>query len=284
LLNQHHRQEEPMDATWIITAFVVIDTLMERLGHRSDVRAKVPDSEILTIAVVAAKYVGSHHERAVQIMHGCGYLSGRISVSRFNRRLHQLADWMVWIPDVLGEMFTTGDVFIIDSLPAPVCRRARARRCRKVRGREFCGYCAAKREKFFGWRVHLVCRPDGVPVRVQMLPAGMHDLTPVHELAYGLPAGARLLGDKAYNSAADAASILAETGVRLVPVRRANMRPHAWFMDDIELRAHRRGIEMTNGQQSTGEDGRRTLDGRRQCRFELKVHATLIALICTNMN
>ena len=72
-----------MDATWIITAFVVIDTLMERLGHRSDVRAKVPDSEILTIAVVAAKYFGNHHERAVQIMHGCGYLSGRISVSRF---------------------------------------------------------------------------------------------------------------------------------------------------------------------------------------------------------
>jgi hypothetical protein len=237
-----------MDATWIITAFVVIDTLMERLGHRSDVRAQVPDSEILTIAVVAAKYVGNHHERAVQIMHGCGYLSGRISVSRFNRRLHQLADWMVWIPDVLGEVFTTGDVFIIDSLPLPVCRRVRARRCRKAPGREFCGYCAAKREKFFGWRLHLVCRPDGVPVRVQMLPAGVHDLTPVHELAYGLPAGARLLGDKADNSAADAASILAETGVRLVPVRRANMRPHAWFMDDIELRAYRHTIETVNSQ------------------------------------
>ncbi len=102
-------------------------------------RAQVPDSEILTIAVVAAKYVGSHHERAVQIMHGCGYLSGRISVSRFNRRLHQLADWMAWIPDVLGEVFTTGDVFIIDSLPLPVCRRVRARRCRKAPGREFCG-------------------------------------------------------------------------------------------------------------------------------------------------
>jgi histidyl-tRNA synthetase len=95
---------------------------------------------------------------------------------------------------------------------------------------------------------------------------GMHDLTPVHEPAYGLPAGARRLGDNADNSAADAASIPAETGVRLVPVRRATMRPHAWCMDAIEVRAHRRGIEMTNGQQSTGEDGRRTLDGRRQCR------------------
>jgi hypothetical protein len=173
---------------------------------------------------------------------------------------------MAWIPDVLGEVFTRGDGFIIDSLPLPVCRRVRARRCRKVRGREFCGYCATKREKFFGWRLHLVCRPDGVPVRVQILPAGVHDLTPVHELAYGLPAGARLLCDTASKSAADEASILAETGVRLVPVRRATMRPHAWCMDAIELRAHRRGIEMTNGQQSTGEDGRRTLDGRRQCR------------------
>jgi len=128
-----------MDAYWIITAFVVIDTLMEHLGHRSDVRAQVPDSEILTIAVVAAKYFGSHHERAAPMMRALGYLSGRISVSRFNRRLHQLADWMAWIPDVLGEVFTTGDVFIIDSLPLPVCRRVRARRCRKAAGANAAG-------------------------------------------------------------------------------------------------------------------------------------------------
>ncbi len=51
----------------------------------------------------------------------------------------------------------TGDGFIIDSLSLPTCRRARARRCRNVRGRAFCGECATKREQFFGWRVHLVC-------------------------------------------------------------------------------------------------------------------------------
>ncbi len=167
-----------MDADWMIPAFVVIDTLMEHLGHRSEVRAQVPDSEMLTIAVVAAKDCGNHHERAVPIMHGCGSRSGRISVSRFHRRLHQRADGMTWIPEVVGEVVTTGDVCMIDSLPLPVCRRVRARRCRKVRGRACCGTCAAKREQCFGWRVHHVCRPDGVPVRVQMRPAGMHDLTP----------------------------------------------------------------------------------------------------------
>jgi hypothetical protein len=95
LPNQHHRQEEPTVARPILAAFVVIDPLMERLGHRSDVRAQVPDSEILTIAVVAATYVGRHHERASPMMRAFDSLSGRIGVARFNRRLHQLADGMV---------------------------------------------------------------------------------------------------------------------------------------------------------------------------------------------
>jgi len=115
-----------MDATWIIPAVVVIDPLMERLGHRRDVRAQAPDSEILTIAVVAAGYVGRHHERAAPMMREFGYLAGRIGVSRFNRRLHPLADGMAWIPDMLGEVVTTGDGFIIDGLPLPVCRRVRS--------------------------------------------------------------------------------------------------------------------------------------------------------------
>ena len=131
---------------------------MEHLEHRSDVWAHVPDSEILTIAVVAAGYVVHHHERAAPMMREFGYLSGRIGVSRFHRRLHRLADRMAWIPDVLGEVFTTGDGFIIESLPLPVCRRVRARRCRKAPGRACCGEGAAKREKVFGWRVHLVRR------------------------------------------------------------------------------------------------------------------------------
>ena len=115
-----------------------------------------------------------------------------------------------------------------------------------------------------------------------MLPAGVHDLTPVHELASGLPAGARLLGDKAYNSAADEASILAETGVRLVPVRRVTMRPHAWFVDAIAWRAYRHTIETVNRQLE--KMGIERLSARTNAGFELKVYATLTALICTNMN
>ena len=38
-----------MDDDWIITAFVLIDPLMEHMGHQSDVRAQVPDSEVILI-------------------------------------------------------------------------------------------------------------------------------------------------------------------------------------------------------------------------------------------
>lgn len=271
-----------MDADWIIPTFVLIDTLMERLGHRSDVRAQVPDSEVILIAVVAAKYFQNHQERAVCILRETQYLSGRIDVTRFNRRLHKLADWLAFIATALGEILCTGDVFVIDSLPVPVCRRVRARRCRKVRGRAFCGYCAAKKEKFFGWRLHLICTPSGVPVSFEMLPGAFHDLTPVHELAVSLPAGARLFGDKAYNSAADEASILDDTQVRLIPVRRANMQPHAWFLDEIELREYRHTIETVNSQ--CEKMGLERLHARTNLGFELKVLASMIALACTNMN
>lgn len=273
--------EEHMNAEWIITNFVIIDDLMIALDHHSHPLAQVPDAEILTIAVVAAKYFQNHHERSVEMMQQLGYLSGRISVSRFNRRLHALADWLALVPQTLGELWTRGEVFVLDSMPVPVCRRIRARRCRKVRGRIYCGYCAAKNEKFFGWRLHLVSTPEGVPVSFVLLPGALHDLTPIHELLFSLPPDAKVLGDKAYNSAADEASILADTDVRLVPVRKKNMAPNHWI-DEIDLETHRKGIETINSQLESM--GLQRLKARTNQGFDMKVHASLVALMTTNVN
>lgn len=271
-----------MDATWIITVYVIIDDILHHAGHHSHVLASVSDAEVLTVAVVAAKYFHNHHERALCLMRQTGYLSRSLSTSRFNRRIHALAEWLACIVEILGEVLTHGDVFVIDSLPVPVCRRARARRCRKVRGRLFCGYCAAKRAKFFGWRLHLVCTPSGVPVRFSILPAALHDLTPIHELTYALPKHARVFGDKAFNSAADEATIVRDTGVRLVAKRKANMQPHAWFLDELDLHEYRHTIETVNSQLEAM--GVQRLRARTNVGFDLKVHASLIALSCTNLD
>ncbi len=159
-----------MDDSFIIAAYSIIADTLQSLGHESHPLATVSDPEVLTIAVVAAKYFQNHQERALSVMIGSGHVP-RLSVSRYNRRLHALAAWLEGLLGLLSKLFNRGEVFIIDSLPVPVCRRVRARRCKKVKGKAFCSYCAAKKEKFFGWRLHLVCTPAGVPVSFALLEA-----------------------------------------------------------------------------------------------------------------
>jgi hypothetical protein len=268
-----------MDDDFIVTAFVVIDKTMQVLGHRDDVRAGASDAEVLTVAVVAARYFQNHLARALQVMHLGRYLSGPLSESRFSRRLRRLRDWLLLLAEALGAAFAAGEAFLLDSMPVPACKRARARRCKKVRGRDFCGYCPAKKEAFFGWRLHLICTPAGVPVAFDLVPGGLHDLTPIHELPHGLPAGATVYGDKGYNAGADEATILADAGVRLIPIRKANMRPNLWA-DKLALRAYRKRIETLYSQLEAM--GLERLRARTNPGLELKVHASLLAVTIAN--
>jgi hypothetical protein len=167
---------------------VIIDDVLKAYGVKDDSRAIGTAAEILTVGVVAAKYFQNHHERSLCVLTRLGYVRG-LSASRFNRRLHNLRDWLYRILILVTELYAKEEVFIIDSMPLPVCKRTRASRCKKVRGKVFCGYCAAKREKFFGWRLHLICTATGIPVHFEVLPAEQ-DLTPIHELTYGLPVDA----------------------------------------------------------------------------------------------
>ncbi len=270
-----------MNALWIITVFVVVDDVMHELGHRSHKLAQASDAEVLLVAIVAAQFFQNHHERALSVLHEMHYLSGALSISRFNRRLHALADWLPWLAEILCELSTQGEVFVIDSMPMPVCKRMRAWRCRKVRGRIYCGYCAAKKEKFFGWRLHLVCTPSGAPVRFTLLPASLHDLTPIHELTYGLPEGASVFADKGYVSAPDAAFILNDSAVRVIAQPRENMEQLSWA-DEYDLRRYRHTIETLNSQ--CEKMGMERLYARTDPGFMIKVHASLIALACTNLD
>ncbi len=272
-----------MNDTYIVTSYVIIDDILKAYGYQDACRAQGSAAEILTVAVVAAKYLQNHHERTLYILKQLGYI-GQMSVSRFSRRLHALYDWLQNIVIWLGEIYAQGEVYIIDSMPLPVCKRVRARRCKKGPrghpGRAFCGYCAAKNEKFFGWRLHLICTAEGIPVSFDLLPASLHDLTPLHELAFCLPAGASIFGDKGFISADDANSLLDETAVRLVTPKRKNMAPNDWA-DDYDLALYRKRIESVYSQMESM--GLQRLHARTNLGFDLKAFASVLALAFTNL-
>jgi hypothetical protein len=268
-----------MNDSYIVPAYCVIADILKAYEYEDDSRASVSAAEILLVAVVAAKYFQNHHERALCILVRLGDIP-HLSVSRFNRRLHALSDWLYNIVTVLGEMFSAGEAFIIDSMPLPVCKRVRARRCQKVRGKDYCGYCAAKKEKFFGWRFHLICTAEGIPVAFDMLPAAQQDLTPIHELTANLPAGSAVFGDKGYISAEDACTILEAVGVRIVSIPRKNMPPNSWA-DEYDMRQYRKRIETVYSQME--KMGVQRLHARTNGGFDLKAWASLLALAFTNI-
>ena len=261
----------------MVTVYVVIDEMMRVLEHRDHPLAGVSDAAVLTVAVVAAKHFQHHHALALATLQRQGYLSGTLSASRLNRRLHALAGWFRLIQETLAALLATGDCFLIDSMPIPACQRARAGRCRTVRGRAYCGACPAKREKVYGWRLHLVCSLAGIPVAFDLLPAGLHDLTPIDELTAALPAGATVYGDKGYNSAPDERWLWEQEEVRLVPQRKRNMWPNEWE-DAVALSEERRRIETVFSQRDAM--GIERLHVRSVAGLELKVHASLLALTC----
>lgn len=268
-----------MNATYIVTSYVVIDDVLELIGHTDDTRTRVSSAEILTVAIVAARYFQNHHERALCLLQQTGYLP-KLSVSRFNRRLHALQDILLLIASLLGEMMATGNVFVIDTMPVPVCKRVRAARCRKVQGDDYLGYCASKRAYYCGWQLHLVCDATGVPVAFELLPARWDELTLVQDLLSLLPEGSVVVADKGYISDTDQQLSYINGRVRLVPKQRRNMRGNT--TQDAELiRTHRSRIETVNSQLE--KMGLQRLHARTNPGFALKVLASLLALTFTNI-
>lgn len=55
-------------------------------------------------------------------------------------------------------------LYLADTFPLPVCKRVCMKRCQKVKREAYLGYCEAKWEGFFGYKLYWWCNADGVPI------------------------------------------------------------------------------------------------------------------------
>ena len=75
----------------IIATFCLCDDLLKAIKHQESAFAQqLNDAEVMTIALVAASYFQGRHDPARFMLAQHGYIPGRLSKSRFNRRLHRL--------------------------------------------------------------------------------------------------------------------------------------------------------------------------------------------------
>jgi hypothetical protein len=189
---------------FIISVFCLIDDWLEgepKLRQRGP-RPELADSEVLTIEIVG-EFLGIDSEKDLfaYFRHHYGeYFPALREVHRttFTRQAANLwvAKERLWRHLLKKHVRFDPLVSLVDSFPVPVCRFARAYRCRILAEESAFGYDEMNKQTFYGFRAHLrVCWP-GVVVGFSLAPANAHELS----VAEGLLEGAKgwVLGDRNY--------------------------------------------------------------------------------------
>lgn len=96
------------------------------------------------------------------------YISNMLSESRLNRRMHEI-DISVWqkIFQVIVKTFEEQDQnfeYLVDSMPVEVWLNIRSYRCKLVSGKEFIGFCKAKKKFYYGFKLHMITTSKGLPI------------------------------------------------------------------------------------------------------------------------
>ena len=189
------------------------------------------DSEVLTMEVVG-EFLGMDEDKAIYTYfqrYWSGWFPGIAQVHRttFVRQAANL--WAVkqalW-EHVLTRIEMDEELSIIDSFPVPLCRFARANRCKLMREKAAYGYDELARQKFYGFRAHVrICWP-GVIVAVDLTPANIHDLTAAEYLTTG--SRGYLLGDRNYWSPRLMSEFAAQGLHLLAPYKSAKREKQPW--------------------------------------------------------
>ena len=239
--------------TLIVAVFCLVDDLVRDLCRGRKLRQRGPapilaDSEVLTVEI-AGEFLGLDTDQGLHayFRRHFGHLFPRLREVHRTTFARQAANlWVVKLAlwQRLAAM-TRHDpaVTLIDSLPVPVCRFARAHRCRSFRGLAAFGYDPVARQTYYGLRLHLRVAWPGVITAAALAPANEADRAVAPQLLAGLTGWA--LGDKGYWSPSLRAEI-APGGLDLIAPPRGKgagaKRWPAWLVQA------RRRIETVLGQ------------------------------------
>src|SRR3954465_7613391 len=192
--------------TFIVAVFCLADDFVREFTQAGRLRQRGPapvlaDSEVLTVEIVG-EFLGLDTDQALHAYfrrHFAPLFPGLRQVHRptFLRQAANLwvAKHALW-RRLLAMAGHDPAVALVDSMPVPVCRFARAHRCRGFRGLAAFGYNALAHQTYYGLRLHLRVAWPGVITAATLAPANEADLAVAPQLLAGLVGWA--LGDKGY--------------------------------------------------------------------------------------
>ena len=185
----------------------------------------------MTTALCAGMYFGGNQERARMFLEESGSIPTMLSKSQFNRRLHQIDEclWQILF-STLAHIFKKRNAtqeYVVDSFPVSACKNIRIKRCRLYRNKKHLGWCASKKEYFYGLRVAVIATTRYEPVEIIFAPGADHDSKIFKAFNLELPESSTLYADSAFTDYQYEDLVAEATGIRFLVTRKSNSkRPH----------------------------------------------------------
>ena len=110
--------------------------------RRFSLKASLSDAEVLTTALVAARFFGGNQPLAQTDLKEHGLMPQLLEKARFNRRLHGLFLPLLDVFDDLGPVLKSlspTTEYWLDSFPVPLCDNRRLPHVRLVRSEDYRG-------------------------------------------------------------------------------------------------------------------------------------------------
>lgn len=165
----------PPDLDALLTALYVFadDLLPKRTGRGR--RPRITDAEVITLAV-AQVFLDCPSERRflrfarVRLGHLFPYIPKQPG---YNKRVRQLAPQICLLVTALARSSPSfcDRLRLLDSTPVPCAQSRETVKRSDLAGHAAYGYCAAHSRHFWGFRLYLVCSPDGMPHGFCLAPA-----------------------------------------------------------------------------------------------------------------
>jgi antitoxin (DNA-binding transcriptional repressor) of toxin-antitoxin stability system len=247
----------------LISLYVLIDDLLptrRRFGRP----VRISDNELICLAIAQVLLDCPNERRFLRLArrrlsHLFPYIPGQ---SGFNKRLRQLAPQLIEAITLLARLSPSfcDRLRLLDSTPVPCAASRETVRRSALAGIGGYGYCRSHSRWFWGFRLYLLCSPDGLPVGFELAAANAPERVVAAELLERvLEGGEIVIADKGFAGAEFEAHVTALGSTLLRPDRK-DEQPRFGSLGGI-----RQWIESTfdtlKDQLSLERHGGRTLTG-----------------------
>lgn len=213
---------------------IVNEFLAEELNQDGNMRfypnkPQMPDAQIIALSI-CSEVLGIDSENLLWSKLDSDFRDDFPNLphrTNYNRRRKNLADHIHLVNEkIAGSLSSDIGYFILDSMPVPVCRLARERRCRICRESFETapnkGYTASLAKWFYGYKLQLITTIEGVFKAMELTKASVHDVHFIDEIrAHKLVEQGVIIADRGYLSGPRQMELFDQCQVRMhTPMRR----------------------------------------------------------------